>query len=125
MSISSRRAIRKPSLHVAAVVHVRVVDQPFPAHRGARFLEIDPHHDVKPLVELAPQAGQPLGVIERGYRIVNRARPDQAQQALILSADDSPNRLARRRHRLGDHFVGGQFILERARGDQRLSRDYV
>ncbi len=37
-----------------AVVEVRVVDQPLPAHRRARLLEIDAHHDDEIRGELAP-----------------------------------------------------------------------
>ena len=53
---------------VEAAVEVGIVDQPLPSDRGARLLEIDPHHDLEAVGELFAQGGEALGVFHRRQR---------------------------------------------------------
>ena len=59
-----------------AAVEVGVVDQPLPADRRARLLEVDAHHDAEVGGEFALDLGEPPRVLEAGLGIVDRARPD-------------------------------------------------
>src|SRR5690606_16438929 len=75
----------------ATLVEVRVVDQALPADRGARLLEVDAHHDVERVAETLALLGQPLRIVERRARIVNRARADHDQQPVVVAAHDPPH----------------------------------
>ena len=92
-------------LELEGVIQVRVVDQPFPAHRSARLLEIDAHHDVQRIVQLRGQRAQAAGVIHGGHRVVNGAGADHHEQAVVLAIQDVANDLATvghgRAHRIG------------------------
>src|SRR4029077_4720959 len=53
-----------------ASVEMRIVDETLPAHRGARLLEIDAHHDTEIARVLVGQDAQAPPVVERGGRVV-------------------------------------------------------
>src|SRR5205807_2415833 len=75
------------AVHVVAAVHARIVDQALPAGDRARLLEVHPHHDQQVgLVELAGFY-EPAGVVERGRRVVHRARPGDDQQAVVRAVE--------------------------------------
>ena len=66
-------------------VQMRVVDVALPAHRGARFLEIHPHHDQQ-------VGGQRIGLLLELPRIFHRllmvmdgTRTDHHDQPIILA----------------------------------------
>jgi hypothetical protein len=67
-----------------ALVQVGVVDQALPAHRGARLLEVHAHHDLQRVLVLLAQVLQAAGVVHRGGRVVDRAGPDDDQQAVVM-----------------------------------------
>ena len=69
-----------------ALVEVRVVDQALPADRGARLLEVDAHHDLERVGVAFALGLQPARVLERGGRVVDRARADDHQQPVVLAA---------------------------------------
>ena len=51
---SSKQPAREAEsgLHVPRAVQVRIVDQPLPANRGPRLLEVDPHQDHQRVIQL-------------------------------------------------------------------------
>src|SRR2546425_8014908 len=75
-------------------VEVRVVDEPLPAHRGARLLEVDAHHDPEVVAELVGQLLQPARVVEPGHRVVDGAGTDDDEQAAVFAAQDAGDLLA-------------------------------
>ena len=62
----------EPLVDVKCLVEVGIVDEPLPAHRGAWFFEVAPHHKD----QLAPvadrQGAKPFCIFEGGSRIVYR-----------------------------------------------------
>ena len=99
-----------------------VVDQPLPAGRRARLLEVHPHRHAQLVAERAGLADQARGVLERRLGIVHAAR-------------DRPPPAAGRRRRRGSactsvrpadhhlrraHSVSGSSSSSVARRDQRL-----
>lgn len=75
---------------VAAAVQIGVVHQPLPAERGARFLEIAPHHDLDLVGDAFREPRQLLRVFQRGGHVVDRARPGDDDQALVRPVEDLP-----------------------------------
>ena len=71
-----------------AAVEVRVVDEPLPAHRGARLLEVDAHHDAEVGGELARQLGEAPAVVEARRGIVDGAGPHHDDEPVVLAAQD-------------------------------------
>ena len=67
------------SLHVVAPIQVGVVDEALPADGRARLLEVDPHGDHDPALDLRGQGRQSPGVVEAHLRIVDRARAHDHQ----------------------------------------------
>ena len=112
-------------LHIATVVHVRVVDEPLPSDGRARLFEIHAHHEEQAIFDGRAQLYEALGVVEGRVRVVDRAGPNQAEQPLIGTAENLADGLARINHRLRDRFVNAQLFLEHARSDELLGGDYV
>src|SRR5207245_5729804 len=65
-----------------------VIDQPLPSHGCPRLLEVDAHDDYQVRFESILFHFQFSCVLERGVRIVNRARPDYHEQAVVGSVED-------------------------------------
>src|SRR5688572_18066938 len=100
-----------------AAVEIGVVDQAFPAHRGARLLEIDPHEDFELARMLFPFLGKLLGIGESGHWVMDGARPDHHQHAIGAAVQN----LAQLGPRVGDlrfHCAA----LDREKADQVLRR---
>ena len=83
-----------------AAVQVRIVDQPLPADRGARLLEVDPHHDAQIRFQLVGQWRKLLGVAPGGVGVVDRARPHDHNQTVIQTAQDAADLTTRALHQL-------------------------
>ena len=83
---------------VAGAVQVRVVDQALPAGRRPRLLEVDPHHDQQPVVQLLRLGGEAAGVVERRLRVVDAAGPDHDQQPRVLAVEHVDHFFARLDH---------------------------
>ncbi|MPN04755.1 hypothetical protein SDC9_152002 [bioreactor metagenome] len=94
------------------VVEARVVDQAFPAHRGARLLEIHAHDNDQVVSKALGLLGQLLRVVHRQVVIVNRARADDDQQTVIGTMQGAMDGLA--------GIVGG---LRRPAGNRVLAKD--
>ena len=89
----------QPLVDGEAAVEVGVVDQPLPADRRAGLLEVDAHDDAKVGRQLGGERREAPGVVERGDRIVDRAGPDDDDQAVIRPAQDAAHLLAGAMHR--------------------------
>ena len=83
---------------IEAPVEIGIVDQSLPSDRGARLLEIDPHHDLEAVGQLFPQGGEALGILDGGHGIVDRAGADDDQQAVVGAVQDGVDGVARRHH---------------------------
>jgi len=70
MSINSERDAQIP-VDPAALVETGVVDQPYPANRGARFLEVDAHDNLERDGKAFALHGQVRRVVDRRGRGVD------------------------------------------------------
>ena len=70
-------------------IQVGVVDESLPADGGARLFEVDAHDDQQVLVELIGGGLQAAGVVDGGLGVVDGARADNDQQAIVLAGDDA------------------------------------
>jgi hypothetical protein len=73
---------------VVRAVEMRIHDQALPADRGAGLFEIHAHHDHHAVADLAGQCGQSAGVVAAGLEVVNRARPDNQEEASVVGEDE-------------------------------------
>ncbi len=119
MSQSRPRASLRPLLILNVPVEIRVVDEPFPADRRARLLEIHAHDDLERVAERRAQRPQALRVVHRGLRIVNRARADHDRQSVVLPVQDRVQRAARVRDR-ARHFLAARQLAQDLRGRAEL-----
>ncbi len=96
---------------------MRIVNQPFPPHRGAGLFKIDAHNQIETIADLFGQGFKTTSIINHGFRIVDRARSTHHQQTRIATGDNIGDGLARARHlRLlfyGQRKLGFQLV----RGD--------
>lgn len=65
-----------------------IVDQTFPADGGARLLEIDAHDDAEVVLQPICLGFQECRIFESGVRVMDRARPDDGEQAVVLAIED-------------------------------------
>ena len=79
----------QPLVEREAAVEVRIVDQPLPADRRARLLEVDAHDDAEIVGELVGELLEALAVLQAGLGIVDRARADDDDQAVVLAVEDA------------------------------------
>ena len=70
-----------------------IVDEPFPSRRGARLLEVDPHHQNKVSRTLSARALRRCGVVVPGDRVVDGAGADDDEDARIRTIQDAFERL--------------------------------
>ena len=67
--------------HVIAAVQVWIVGQAFPAHSGARFLDVGTDHQQHLVADFKRELLQIARVFHGRFRVVDRARADNHQQA--------------------------------------------
>ena len=111
------------AVHVMTAVHAGVVDQALPAGHRTRLLEVDPHHDQQVGGVRVAEGGQAAGVVQRGGRIVDRARPGDDQQAVIRVVKHGTDFGAGALNRPRGLIVQRQLIEQRRRRQQRLVAD--
>ena len=108
------------------LVEVGVVDQPLPAHRGARLLEVHPHHDFELSRVLVALGLQLARVLQRGHGVVDRTGADDDEQPVAAvctrAVHDAPDAVTRvlhqRLHRCaGDGEETDQMLGRRQRRD--------
>src|SRR3546814_1479635 len=73
----------------------RIVDQPFPAHRGAGLLERHPHDDFQLALEVLALFHQTLGILDGGNGIMYGAWPDHHRQPVVAAVQDVVQSMAR------------------------------
>ena len=112
-------------LNMKRVVHVRIVDEPLPAHGGARLLEIHAHHDKQGIAHLVGQFFQTAGVLVRRFEIVNRTRTDDHEQPVVLVVENTPHRLAPGEHGFLGALGERQRALHFLRGREEFLRKDV
>ena len=83
MSSSSCARDAQALVDAEALVEVRIVDEALPADRRARLLEVDAHHDLERRRRSASRSAEPPRVVERGARVVDRARADDHEQPVV------------------------------------------
>src|SRR3989442_6871178 len=96
---------------------MRIVDETLPAHRGARLLEIDAHHDEEMAGVLGVEDGEAPPVVECGGRFVERAGSDDHDEPVVLASEDAADVAARAGDRLGAALVE-RLLLEQDRRRQ-------
>ena len=104
-------------LDVTRAVEVRVVDEALPAEDGAWLLEIDAHHNFHAVGELLPQRHEVPRVIHRRHRVVDGARADDDQQAVVLSIENVSHRVPPGDDGLGDLLREREGLGQLARRD--------
>jgi hypothetical protein len=76
-----------------AVVEPGIVDEAFPADGRARLLEVDAHDDDQVARELAPEHGEPVGIIDCRVVVMDRARADDHEQPVVRAVKHAVDRL--------------------------------
>lgn len=67
---------------------MRIVDQPLPARRRARLLEVDAHHDQQVIRQLRRLRAQPPRIVECRIDVVDAAGPDHDEQPIVHPIED-------------------------------------
>jgi len=75
------------------------------------------HHDEQVPVQFLAGSGQTLRVLLRGHRIVNRARPDYHQEAVVVAVDDLLDSAATPDYGLRRAMRHRKLGVKRSRGD--------
>ena len=90
-------------------IQVRVVDQALPAYRGARLLEVHAHHHQQVVLEAVSLALEATGIFHRRFVVVDRARPDHHEQAVVGTKQDTVDRATRLESGFRGPGGGGEF----------------
>src|SRR5262245_27834071 len=98
---------------------MRIVDEALPAHRRARLLEVDAHHDAELGRVRFGQSAQAPTVLDARSRVVDRARPHDHDEALILAPEDPADVAARPRDRRGATLAERLLLEQDQRRQQR------
>ena len=99
--------LAQAEVDVESAVEVRVVDEAFPAHGGARFFEIHAHHNQQFFFVFFAQGQKLAGVFERGFGVVDGAGADNQQQALVAAVHQIGDFLAGLVHQIGGGIADG------------------
>jgi len=70
------------------LVEVGVVDEALPAEGGAGLLEVDAHDDAEFAGVLGDSGFEEFGVLARGFGVVNGARADDYEEAMVFAVKD-------------------------------------
>ena len=76
----------QPSADVEGIVQIRVVNQPLPADRGSRLLEVNAHHEQDAVAQFVLQRLELLRVFERRVFVMHRAWADDDHEARVFAA---------------------------------------
>ncbi len=104
---------------VVAAVEVRVVEQALPAERGARLLEVHAHHDVQVVAQFVGLRGEPASVVHGCGGVVDRARADDHDEAVVGAVQDIDGVGAAGSHGRRHDGVGGVFGADLRRRGER------
>src|SRR5262245_57201630 len=89
------------AVNIEAAIQTGIIDEPLPADRSARLLEINAHDDLQMSAELIANLFQPLRIVEGGSRIMHRTRPDNDDETIVMSLEDPMHGQAGSRDRVG------------------------
>ena len=78
----------EPGVDVARAVEMGIVDHPLPPGGRARLLEVDAHRQAQLVAQLGRQRGEAVRVVDGGLDVVDAARPDDHEQAVVRAAED-------------------------------------
>ena len=112
-----RSGREQPVVDPEAPVQPRVVDEALPSDRRARLLEVGPHDDDQIVLVAIGQSGQPVGVLEPGLGVVDRAGSDDDEQTVVPAVEDRRDGLPA----TDDHL--GELVAQRQLAGQLPRRD--
>ena len=112
-------------LDVERVVHVGVVDQPLPADRGARLLEINAHEEQHRALDALGESAQPHRVLARRRRVVDRTRAHDHEYPRVLAVQDPSHGAAAAIDEFFRRRRQWQRLLDLLRRRQDLAREDV
>jgi len=95
------------------IVHVRIVDEAFPAGGGARLFEVHAHHQDQRVLHFPRKRLKAVRVLQRRLRIVDRAGTDHNEQAMVAPVQDVAQRGATGQHGSRRPRVDRQSALHR------------
>src|ERR1051326_3227514 len=70
-------------INLERLIEVRIINQTLPANRGARLLEINPHHQTQLILQFSHGIFEPACVLKRTLRVMDRAGPDDYQEPVV------------------------------------------
>lgn len=108
----------KTLVDLEALINVGIVDKPLPADCCPRLLEVGTHDDAEPVLKLIGERLQTLAVLNSCLWVVDGARSDHDQQAVILLCDDLRGFLAALDDGLFGMFWDGELVGEELGRDQ-------
>jgi len=100
-------------------------DQALPADCGARFFEVDTHHDQQAVTQFAVERGKARRIVVRGLRVMDRAGADDGEQAVVAAVQHVADLAARVEHEVAHRVGQRQFLDEIARRRNRVELAYV
>jgi len=106
------------TVDVVGAVQLGVVDQALPTHRGARFFKIHAHHHQQLTGQRVAQRLQAGGILQGGLGVVDRARANHHQQAVVFAAQQAGDVAAGGVDQLGGGIRDGQFVEVGNRGQE-------
>ena len=104
---------------VEALVQVGVVDEPLPADRRARLLEVGAHDDDQVIGIARGETRQPFAIFERRGRVVDGTGSGDDDQPRVLALQRVGNRRPRCRDDVGRPFADRDLLVKDRRRDQR------
>ena len=119
ISSSSFRAIFKPVSMSCEPSRCGSLIKPFPADGRARLFKIDAHDDFHFVGKFLLQFAQPRRVFQRAFFVVNRARPDDDEQARVFLPQNADDAFARLRATMAFTASGVGDSAFKARGDEQ------
>ena len=81
-------------INAEGLIQVRIIDEPFPADRGAGLLKVHPHHDLQRVGVFLALHLELARIVQRGCGVMNRARANHHQQPVVCACHDVVNILA-------------------------------
>ena len=112
-------------LDAKRVVEIGVVDEALPADRCSRLFEVGSHHKIQALGGLPGELLEFARILDRGIGVVDRARSDDHEEAMIPAFEDVPHTLPGFQHRGGDFRRGGKVFLHCAGAGQYFMCQHV
>ncbi len=111
---------REPLGDVARAVEAGIADEALPSGDRARLLEVRSHDDEEVVLRRKGHLAEPLRVLERCFRVVDRAGADDDHQFRSVPAvNQSSDVLATRQDERPDGFRKRQIFLHLARRNER------